>query len=400
MALNASKGAESLRMASSRDLEEELFDHHGADSLLRMLSSCDDLDDAPTNFEEDFAVGVGDDARAHADSHNSDFLEGMLADSAVSHMSGDFDRMLLAGSNGMLADSGISLMSGDFERTFLNEDESNPVMDSKPVEGDIMPLESFVAQEVKPQQPKRNSNKKEKGRSRHCRNKQSSTGRKQAQLREVNFDPATSSGLTRSLTRDRNPCHQHSGVVPLDSDIARSHNDLRQLSHEISYEDALQNLADSMKRTEQSRQQLMKHRALAGALATTQQQTQNGVALVQQPRQFIQQSPQQAASSTPQPSQLIEVSASGPAHHTVSLASQRNASPVHQSFQRPPVTASPTLSSRCQPVEYLSELPGDRSSIPAAYFSGSRGTLTNGLEQSRIQLKAYMGQVMTNSQNL
>lgn len=39
------------------------------------------------------------------------------------------------------------------------------------------------------------------------------------------------------------------------------------------------------------------------------------------------------------------------------------------------------------------ELSPTRSSIVNAFFSGSRGTLTNGLEQSRRQLKNYMGQV-------
>mmetsp|Transcript_11964 Transcript_11964/g.25894 ORF Transcript_11964/g.25894 Transcript_11964/m.25894 type:complete len:393 (+) Transcript_11964:250-1428(+) len=362
--------------SSPRGNEEQIFNYspEGPESFLLMLSSQDNEDpNDAANFGQYFAVG--DSARDHADSQNSEFLESMLADSGVSDMSGDFDRMFLA--------------------------ESNRTTESVPMECNIMPV-AFgpgQAQEGDAEQLNDNNNgSKNKVRRRRRRSGRSSPIKKCAQLRDVNFDPAPPSGLTRSLT-SLDP-HRQQRRVPLDAGVARSLTGLGQLKQEISYEEALQNLAESIKRTEQSRQQLMKHRALAGALATTQQQTQNGVALVQQPRQFIQQSPQQAASSTPQPSQLIEVSASGPAHHTVSLASQRNASPVHQSFQRPPVTASPTLSSRCQPVEYLSELPGDRSSIPAAYFSGSRGTLTNGLEQSRIQLKAYMGQVMTNSQNL
>ena len=39
------------------------------------------------------------------------------------------------------------------------------------------------------------------------------------------------------------------------------------------------------------------------------------------------------------------------------------------------------------------ELSPTRSSIVNAFFAGSRGTLTNGLEQSRRQLRNYMGQV-------
>ena len=39
------------------------------------------------------------------------------------------------------------------------------------------------------------------------------------------------------------------------------------------------------------------------------------------------------------------------------------------------------------------DLSPTRSSIVNAFFAGSRGTLTNGLEQSRRQLRNYMGQV-------
>ena len=46
-----------------------------------------------------------------------------------------------------------------------------------------------------------------------------------------------------------------------------------------------------------------------------------------------------------------------------------------------------------QTTSTTQELSPTRSSIVDAFFAGSRSTLTNGLEQSRRQLKNYMGQV-------
>jgi hypothetical protein len=43
----------------------------------------------------------------------------------------------------------------------------------------------------------------------------------------------------------------------------------------------------------------------------------------------------------------------------------------------------------------IRELSPTRSSIANAFFAGKRGTLTNGLEQSRRQLRSYMSQVQT-----
>mmetsp|Transcript_1074 Transcript_1074/g.2323 ORF Transcript_1074/g.2323 Transcript_1074/m.2323 type:complete len:242 (+) Transcript_1074:219-944(+) len=67
------------------------------------------------------------------------------------------------------------------------------------------------------------------------------------------------SGITPSLTSTNNlkPC----GDVNINSIKVRQ---------EASYEDALQKLADSMKRTEWSRQQVMKQRAILGAAALPQ----------------------------------------------------------------------------------------------------------------------------------
>lgn len=118
------------------------------------------------------------------------------------------------------------------------------------------------------------------------------------------------------------------------------------LHEESSYNEALQKLADSIKRTEQSRRQLMMHRTLIDAPA-----------------------PQQRRQS----------------QHVVDSTQQ-------QLQQR--VAAASVVCTRPPPVESLLELsPNDRSSIMNAFFSGSRGTLTNGLDHSRRQLKMYMDQV-------
>eukprot|EP00581_Thalassiosira_minuscula_P000333 CAMPEP_0183739714 /NCGR_PEP_ID=MMETSP0737-20130205/57774_1 /TAXON_ID=385413 /ORGANISM="Thalassiosira miniscula, Strain CCMP1093" /LENGTH=287 /DNA_ID=CAMNT_0025974579 /DNA_START=100 /DNA_END=963 /DNA_ORIENTATION=+ len=115
---------------------------------------------------------------------------------------------------------------------------------------------------------------------------------------------------------------------------------------EDSYNEALQKLADSMKRTEQSRQQLILQRAAIDAPTPSQQHSlQQVVAPAQQ-----------------QLNQCVRDVPVAPAHC---------------------ISAEPTSQ---HPIN-------DRSSIMAAFFSGSRGTLTNGLENSRRQLKMYMDQM-------
>lgn len=111
---------------------------------------------------------------------------------------------------------------------------------------------------------------------------------------------------------------------------------------EDSYNEALQSLARSMKRTEETRRHVMMQRnmltpAQQAALSSAKEQLQAQNHQVQQ----------QATHAAPVPA----------------LPAQE----VHESSQR--------------------------SSIVAAFLSGSRGTLTNGLEQSRKQLSMYMGQM-------
>mmetsp|Transcript_27427 Transcript_27427/g.58667 ORF Transcript_27427/g.58667 Transcript_27427/m.58667 type:complete len:303 (+) Transcript_27427:57-965(+) len=101
------------------------------------------------------------------------------------------------------------------------------------------------------------------------------------------------------------------------------------------YNEALRKLADSMKRTEKSRRHLM-----------------------------------------------MQLNMLTPAQkHVISYTKEQ----LQQQF----VTVSPQDAQHQGSTRSLS--PG-RSSIMAAFFSGSRGTLTNGLDQSRRQLSMYMGQ--------
>eukprot|EP00584_Thalassiosira_punctigera_P004578 CAMPEP_0172539166 /NCGR_PEP_ID=MMETSP1067-20121228/10414_1 /TAXON_ID=265564 ORGANISM="Thalassiosira punctigera, Strain Tpunct2005C2" /NCGR_SAMPLE_ID=MMETSP1067 /ASSEMBLY_ACC=CAM_ASM_000444 /LENGTH=399 /DNA_ID=CAMNT_0013324805 /DNA_START=276 /DNA_END=1475 /DNA_ORIENTATION=+ len=375
--------------SSPRGNEEQIFNYspEGPESFLLMLSSQDNEDpNDAANFGQYFAVG--DSARDHADSQNSEFLESMLADSGVSDMSGDFDRMFLA--------------------------ESNRTTESVPMECNIMPV-AFgpgQAQEGDAEQLNDNNNgSKNKVRRRRRRSGRSSPIKKCAQLRDVNFDPAPPSGLTRSLT-SLDP-HRQQRRVPLDAGVARSLTGLGQLKQEISYEEALQNLAESIKRTEQSRQQLMTHRDLIAAAASTQQPGQVAVSmepLQQQPSQHVISPPQppkhgavlsqQLSQHVVSPAQqeLFQHAITPPSQHVIASAqqpSQSIVSPLQQPFQQElRDIAAPTLSTRPPSTQCLSD---DRLSITAAFFSGSRETLTTGLEQSRFQLKAYMDQMMANN---
>jgi len=146
------------------------------------------------------------------------------------------------------------------------------------------------------------------------------------QLQQEDRD-ALDSVITPSLTSTNNlkPC----GDVNINSIEVRQ---------EVSYEDALQKLADSMKRTEWSRQQVMKQRAIIEATALPQ---------------YLQ-----------------------PCH---AIASENQ----H-------IAANPDLS-----IECLSKLVStERFCAIDAFFSGSRVTLTNGLDHSRRQLKMHTDQMV------
>jgi len=146
------------------------------------------------------------------------------------------------------------------------------------------------------------------------------------QLQQEDRD-ALDSVITPSLTSTNNlkPC----GDVNINSIEVRQ---------EVSYEDALQKLADSMKRTEWSRQQVMKQRAILGAAALPQ---------------YLQPC------------------------HAIASESQH-------------IAANPDLS-----IECLSKLVStERFCAMDAFFSGSRVTLTNGLDHSRRQLKMHTDQMV------
>ena len=134
---------------------------------------------------------------------------------------------------------------------------------------------------------------------------------------------------------------------------AQSSHDCPPLSNTpAQYSEALQKLAESMQRTEESRKFVMMQRRML----TPEQQHALNVAK-EQLRQQTQLVAQQSQPSQEQP-QLCSISSS----------------------QGGDSSATRSLS------------PG-RSSIMDAFFSGSRGTLTNGLDQSRAQLGNYMGQM-------
>jgi hypothetical protein len=121
---------------------------------------------------------------------------------------------------------------------------------------------------------------------------------------------------------------------------------------EAQYSEALQKLAESMRRTEESRKLvLMQRRMLTPdqqhSLNVAKEQLRQQTQLVAQQFQPSQEQPQRCSFSSSQ---------GGDSSTTRSLS------------------------------------PG-RSSIMDAFFSGSRGTLTNGLDQSRTQLGNYMGQM-------
>jgi len=355
--------------------DEDLFEE-GTQSL-RMSSGRNEGINA-NNFDD---FGLVDSGRMFGDSQNSDYLEGMLADSRM---------------------SAVSAMSTDFERMFL--DDSNQTVESlTPVDHDILRASDSVrSQENKVQQPNHNCNNNNNNLRSRRRRRASQPSLSMKRLNDVNFDPTPNNRqkLQRKMGGDDDVVDTFSSTMPpsnnfsqqnprqqqqrqtavdadedvalilaslnssskhrvaLNSDVTHSFTSVNHLKRcgdinsgvhqEVSYDDALQKLADSIKRTERSRQQLMMQRSIIGT-----------------------------AASPPQPPQ-----------------SRRAIAPARQQLQQH-VTANP-LVSKSLSADGLSERlsPNDRASILNDFFSGSRGTLTNGLEHSRRQLK------MLNSQTL
>ena len=137
---------------------------------------------------------------------------------------------------------------------------------------------------------------------------------------------------------------------PLPPAFRRASEGMSVNASETSYDEALSNLAESMKRTEATRRHVIMQRNML--------------------------TPAQQAALSSAKEQL----------------QARNQQLQQQQAQQPPMYP------QAQDMHDNEEESSQRSSIMAAFFSGSRGTLTNGLEQSRRQLSMYMGQV--NNQTL
>lgn len=178
-------------------------------------------------------------------------------------------------------------------------------------------------------------------RSRRGRSPAANRPRKRISVKDVDFDPAPALGDAqqhRHSQSDLSLCSFNTAqtsqmaVDPLNSSSASALNH----DEQVSYHSALASLAQSMQRTEQSRRQVMLQRSLL----------------------------------TP--------------NQRVALEDARNRQ--LQAIQTEALIPVQTPTS-------TRELSPTRSSIVNAFFAGSRGTLTNGLEQSRRQLRNYMGQV-------
>lgn len=177
--------------------------------------------------------------------------------------------------------------------------------------------------------------------------------RKRISVKDVDFYPTTSSSLLNNDGQQHLQLNDHHlslpsfNTTPQTSSQVQANNCPPNLSFETfltmkpeeraKYHSTLSSLAESMKRTEHSRQQVILQRSLL--------------------------TPDQ--------------------HDALEDARARQLQAI-QTEALIPVQSAPHAS--------LEECP-TRSGILDAFFAGSRGTLTNGLEQSRRQLRSYMGQV-------
>jgi len=159
------------------------------------------------------------------------------------------------------------------------------------------------------------------------------------QMNEVSFDPPTQQPRRQMSHSDLSMSSAPESSAPEGSALCSSSHSLNIVSEEsqINYNEALMNLAESMKRTEESRKAVMMQRTML----------------------------------TPAQQQVIYCA-------------------KEQMQQRVEVT--PTQNAQGQRVNARSLSPGN-SSIMTAFFSGSRGTLTNGLDDSRRKLTTYMIQM-------
>eukprot|EP00579_Thalassiosira_antarctica_P002406 CAMPEP_0201872564 /NCGR_PEP_ID=MMETSP0902-20130614/5247_1 /ASSEMBLY_ACC=CAM_ASM_000551 /TAXON_ID=420261 /ORGANISM="Thalassiosira antarctica, Strain CCMP982" /LENGTH=270 /DNA_ID=CAMNT_0048398877 /DNA_START=76 /DNA_END=888 /DNA_ORIENTATION=+ len=260
---------------------------------------------------------------------NDSFLDAVPLHLSANGALDDFDFILEEGEDGerLFADSKNST---DLE-VLLSNSRGSAAMDFETLESSLNNMRFDSIQENEQMRTSCGSHRP----SRRSRQRDSSpspqagTRNPRFQMNTVNFDPP-SQLLHQTSHSDLSMCshataQSSSGVPPSDA----------------QYTEALQNLAESMKRTEESRRHVMMQRNM---LTLAQQQALSSAKeeLNQRQQQVQQQQQHQVA---------------------------------------PP-----------QAVNSQRDLDG-RSSIMAAFFSGSRGTLTNGLEQSRKQLGMYMGSV-------
>lgn len=161
--------------------------------------------------------------------------------------------------------------------------------------------------------------------------------RKRISVKDVDFDPNPSYDSQNQLD-DLSICSFNTAQTSQDNPLNSSFNSLLATNpdEQAKYHSALASLAESMKKTESSRRQVMLQRSLL--------------------------TPDQRAS--------------------LEEARNRQLQAI-QTEELIPV----------QTQHHVRDLSPTRSNIMNQFFSGSRGTLTNGLEQSRRQLKSYMSQV-------
>jgi hypothetical protein len=170
------------------------------------------------------------------------------------------------------------------------------------------------------------------------------------------FEDMGDDSLRHSLTNARPLDAAHDDYAmktTSDSESCLSSTELK-----AQYYEALQKLAESMQRTEVSRRQVIMHRHML----TPEQIFALEMAKEQLRRQQHQ-------------TQLAAVARQQQESRRPSLEGQVG--------DNPPTTSTTNTRS----------LSPGRSSIMDAFFSGSRGNLTNGLDQSRAQLGNYMGQM-------
>lgn len=300
----------------------------------------DDFDFILDQDDED----VGDE-RLFADSRGSSDLDVLLAGAAGSNLA---------------SSRGSATMDFQLEAETLQHSLNNMHFD---------PIGEVVGDDevMRSSSSSRGSYRPSRGRSRRAR----SPGPLQSHSRSfnaVNFDPTPVAPADQQFHgHRRQPQRQtsHGDLSMCSYATAQSSmggGDRRRYSESVinngpqeqsNYNKALQRLAESMKRTEESRNHVMMQRKM---LLTPEQELALSSAKEQLRKQNEQVSQQQQQGVPPPPA------------------------PRNNDAQGQEARTSRPLS------------PG-RSSIMTAFFSGSRGTLTSGLEQSRKQLGLYMGQV-------